>query len=618
VLKKEFMRYKHSIASVSLSGTLREKMLAIAKAGYDGIELFENDLTVSDIRPAELRQMASDLGIEIIALQPLRDFEAMPNALHRKNLDRAERKFDLMTLLGTKTLSVCSNTSPLALDDMDKAAADLHELAERAAFRGFKIGYEALSWGRYVYDYRQSIEIVNRANHPNLGYILDNLHINSRELPMDDIYKLSGAKITLVQVADAQKMDVAHIVLGRHYRCFPGQGSFPVVAFMKAVDSTGYNGYISHEIFSDDFRASRVYPVALDGKRSLIWLTNEISKKNIEKPILKKIQFIEFATDKFSQFPLIALLKNVGFVKTHQHKSKDVSLYQLGDATLILNKELDAHATDWVDKHGNMVCAVGFSAQNPQYLESWARQLHYKWIKASDNEDTLNISAVKGSSNLLYYFIDEKDLKSNYYELEFDLINPFKINNGVQQFDHIGHVVSDVLTQSNTLFYRAMLGLEIEETLELLDPRGLMYSRVARNETKSIRIPLSSTRSRGTSSDRFIESLAGAGIQQIALSTTDIFKTAAWIPNKNMILSVPDNYYNDLISKSVLPLEEVERMRALNILYDVQGEGSFYHFYFKEQNGLFIEIIQRVGGYDRYGEPNAQVRLAAQARDRNT
>ncbi|MEO0043722.1 MAG: hypothetical protein RL329_3170, partial [Bacteroidota bacterium] len=112
------MRYKHSIASVSLSGTLREKMLAIAKAGYDGIELFENDLTVSDIRPAELRQMASDLGIEIIALQPLRDFEAMPNALHRKNLDRAERKFDLMTLLGTKTLSVCSNTSPLALDDM--------------------------------------------------------------------------------------------------------------------------------------------------------------------------------------------------------------------------------------------------------------------------------------------------------------------------------------------------------------------------------------------------------------------------------------------------------------------------------------------------------------------
>ncbi len=614
------MRYKHSIASVSLSGTLREKMIAIAKAGYDGIELFEPDLTISDIRPSELRKMAADLGIEIIALQPLRDFEGVSDAQHIKNMVRAERKFDLMELLGTKTISVCSNTALHALDDPNKCAADLHALAERATLRGFRVGYEALSWGRHVKDYRQAIDIVQRANHPNLGHLLDNLHINAMNLPMDDIYKLSGDSITLVQVADALKMDVAHIILGRHYRCFPGQGSFPVEDFMKAVDSTGYSGYISHEIFSDDFRASRVYPVALDGKRSLIWLTNTVAKKNMDnnsKPVLTGIQFIEFATDKHRQHNLVALLENVGFVQTHQHKSKDVSLYQLGDATIVLNKELEEHQTDFVDKHGHSVCAMGFVTENPENLENWAQQLNYKWIKGKGNSETLNMPAVKGLGNLLYYFVDAKDLKSDFYELEFNSTYRAKTENGVQQIDHIGHVLSDVLTQSNTLFYRAMLGLEIEESLELLDPRGLMFSRVARNETKSIRIPLSTTRSRGTSSDRFIESLGGSGIQQIALSTTDIFKTAAAIPNKNMILAIPDNYYNDLISKSILSLEEIERMRELNILYDVQGEGSFYHFYFKEQNGLFIEVLQRVGGYDRYGEPNAQVRLAAQARDRH-
>ncbi|MEY4933677.1 MAG: hypothetical protein RIS64_36 [Bacteroidota bacterium] len=614
------MRYKHSIASVSLSGTLREKMIAIAKAGYDGIELFEPDLTISDIRPTELRKMAADLGIEIIALQPLRDFEGVSAVQHLKNMIRAERKFDLMELLGTKTISVCSNTAPHALNDPSKCAADLHALAERAALRGFRVGYEALSWGRHVNDYRQAIDIVQCANHPNLGHLLDNLHINAMNLPMDDIYKLSSDSITLVQVADALKMDVAHIILGRHYRCFPGQGSFPVEDFMKAVDATGYSGYISHEIFSDDFRASRVYPVALDGKRSLIWLTSTIAKKNIEnnlKPVLTDIQFIEFATDKHSQHNLVALLENVGFVKTYQHKSKDVSLYQLGDATIVLNKELEEHQTDFVDKHGHAVCAMGFVTENPASLEKWAQQLNYKWIQGKGNAETLNMPAVKGLGNLLYYFVDAKDLKSDFYELEFNPTHQVKTENGVQKMDHIGHVLSDVLTQSNTLFYRAMLGLEIEESLELLDPRGLMFSRVARNETKSIRIPLSTTRSRGTSSDRFIESLGGSGIQQIALSTTDIFKTAAAIPNKKMVLNIPDNYYNDLISKSILSLEEIECMRELNILYDVQGEGSFYHFYFKEQNGLFIEILQRIDGYDRYGEPNAQVRLAAQARDRH-
>ena len=34
---------KTSIATVSISGNLREKLEAIAAAGYDGIEIFEQD-----------------------------------------------------------------------------------------------------------------------------------------------------------------------------------------------------------------------------------------------------------------------------------------------------------------------------------------------------------------------------------------------------------------------------------------------------------------------------------------------------------------------------------------------------------------------------------------------
>ena len=111
---------KHSIASVSLSGTLREKIKAIAKAGYDGIEIFENDFLISDIKPMELKQMTQDLGLEIMALQPFRDYEALPHALKVKNLDRAERKFDLMEAIGTNWLFICSNTSPLTINNIDK------------------------------------------------------------------------------------------------------------------------------------------------------------------------------------------------------------------------------------------------------------------------------------------------------------------------------------------------------------------------------------------------------------------------------------------------------------------------------------------------------------------
>jgi 4-hydroxyphenylpyruvate dioxygenase len=58
-------------------------------------------------------------------------------------------------------------------------------------------------------------------------------------------------------------------------------------------------------------------------------------------------------------------------------------------------------------------------------------------------------------------------------------------------------------------------------------------------------------------------------------------------------------------------------MQKFNILYDKQDEGEFFHFYCKELNGLFMEVVQRKDNYNRFGEVNAQVRLAAQERNRN-
>ncbi len=43
---------RRSIATVCLSGTLEEKLAAAAAAGFDGVELFENDLIASPLHRA--------------------------------------------------------------------------------------------------------------------------------------------------------------------------------------------------------------------------------------------------------------------------------------------------------------------------------------------------------------------------------------------------------------------------------------------------------------------------------------------------------------------------------------------------------------------------------------
>jgi 4-hydroxyphenylpyruvate dioxygenase len=82
-----------SIATVSLSGSLPEKLQAASLAGFDGVEIFENDLLYFEGSPREVRRMADDLGLAITMFQPFRDFEGAPRVRMARNFERAERKF---------------------------------------------------------------------------------------------------------------------------------------------------------------------------------------------------------------------------------------------------------------------------------------------------------------------------------------------------------------------------------------------------------------------------------------------------------------------------------------------------------------------------------------------
>src|SRR3954466_16289680 len=126
-----FTPLSKAIATVCLSGSLPEKLQAAAAVGFDGVEIFENDLLTFDGSPADVKSICDSLGLAIPLYQPLRDFECMPEPHPLRNLDRAERKFDVMQALGTAPDLVCSNMQPAALVDSARAAEDL------AALRAF-------------------------------------------------------------------------------------------------------------------------------------------------------------------------------------------------------------------------------------------------------------------------------------------------------------------------------------------------------------------------------------------------------------------------------------------------------------------------------------------------
>src|SRR4051812_37122695 len=197
-----------SIATVSLSGMLAEKLEAIAAIGFDGVEIFENDLLTFDGTPKDVHYLADSLGLAITCFQPFRDFEAMPQPQRSRNMDRAERKFDVMQDLGTDLLLVCSNISPASIGDDARAAADLAEIAERAHKRGLRIGFEALAWGRHISTWRHAWRILQAANHPALGLIVDSFHTLALDDNLADLSTVPAEKIFFAQLADAPKLSM--------------------------------------------------------------------------------------------------------------------------------------------------------------------------------------------------------------------------------------------------------------------------------------------------------------------------------------------------------------------------------------------------------------------------
>src|SRR6185503_9408880 len=138
------------------------------------------------------------------------------------------------------------------------------------------IGFEALAWGRHINDYRDAWEAVRRADHAAVGLVLDSFHTLARKTDLKAIGSIPCDRIFLVQVADAPVLDMDPLSWSRHFRNFPGQGDLPLLDFMTALQTTGFNGALSLEIFNDQFRAGSARSVAVDGYRSLLFMLDQL------------------------------------------------------------------------------------------------------------------------------------------------------------------------------------------------------------------------------------------------------------------------------------------------------------------------------------------------------
>lgn len=596
---------KHGIATVCLSGDLREKLHAAATAGFEAVEIFEPDLVTAPESPEEVRAMAARLGLELALYQPMRDVEGVDDAEFARVEQRAAAKFALCERLGIDLVLVCSNVATATIDDHRHSAAQLRRLADLGARHGVRLAFEALAWGRFVSDYRDAWRIVELADHPGLGVCLDSFHILSRGHDLDDISRIPGERILYLQLADAPALTMDVLSWSRHHRLFPGEGDWDLVDFTTRVLDAGYRGPLSLEVFNDVYRQTPPERTAAQARRSLLQLEDRMFADSQLPPaqVPTAFDFVEITGERLEGIE--RLLRQLGMRDRGPHRSKPVRLWESGEARIILNEQ---GARD-TPPH---VSAIGVVVGDAEGAARRSRSLGVPEVLRRTDPGDARLDGVVAPGGTQLFFADARG-GAPAWRAEFAAAAPEVAADAVRGVDHVNTTHSWRSVDAAVLFARSVLGLHSQARVEVPSPAGLVASRVMRNRDGTVRLPFNvlpvEAEEHGGDAAR---------ARHIALRTDDAIGLARRARASGLsMLPVPANYYDDLDARLGLSFEPggaelLSTIRDLDLLYDRDADGAFLHFYTETIGAVFFEIVQRLDAYDGYGAANAPVRLAAQ------
>ena len=147
-----------------------------------------------------------------------------------------------------------------------------------------------------------------------------------------------------------------------------------------------------------------------------------------------------------------------------------------------------------------------------------------------------------------------------------------------------------------------------------------LMSKVVTDGSGRIKFPINepATGKRKSQIEEYLDFYRGAGVQHIAVSTTDIVRTVRELTARGVeFLSIPGSYYADVPERVGELKEDVADLEELGILVDRDDEGYLLQIFGKsvgDRPTLFFELIERHGARG-FGEGNFKALFEALERE---
>ncbi|HEX8348579.1 MAG TPA: 4-hydroxyphenylpyruvate dioxygenase [Hymenobacter sp.] len=175
---------------------------------------------------------------------------------------------------------------------------------------------------------------------------------------------------------------------------------------------------------------------------------------------------------------------------------------------------------------------------------------------------------------------------------------------GLHYIDHcVGNVGWGQMNQW-VKFYEDVMGFKLLITFDdddISTEYSALMSKVVSNGNGFVKFPINEPAEGKKKSqiEEYLDYYHEAGVQHIAIITHDIRQTITELRRRGVeFLSVPNTYYDDLLARVGTIEEDLESLKALNLLVDRDEEGYLLQIFTKpveDRPTVFYEIIQRKG-----------------------
>ncbi len=267
------------------------------------------------------------------------------------------------------------------------------------------------------------------------------------------------------------------------------------------------------------------------------------------------------------------------------------------------NNELAEH----IRKHGDGVKDIAFHVDDATACYEACVARGAKSARepetVSDENGSITRASIFTYGETVHSFISHNDYSGPF--LPGFIESKIEGNNvGLKFIDHIVGNVELGKMEYWVNFYADIMGFsQIQEFSDddISTEYSALMSKVMESDNGRIKFPINEPAEgkRKSQIDEYLEFYEGAGVQHLALLTSDIIKTIGKLKENGVeFLEVPDTYYEDLTERVGAIDEDIEVLRKLKILVDRDDEGYLLQLFTKpveDRPTVFYEVIQRKG-----------------------